>query len=450
MIRITGLSGTGLDIQGMIDALVNAERVPVFRLQNSIADQQIKLASWNNVSRDMSDLQSKVERLTSFSSWQQLTSEFSDEAVATVFAADGAVNGRYDINVSQLAQSHRIGSDAQIDTSSDLGLSGEITLGGVDITIASGSSLKDIRDAINTASSSMAEEDKVRATIIDTTLVLERDQTGETEINIGNDSDKILKDLGILNKNKIKNELQTGLNMDAVVNGIDISRSSNTGLTDVIEGVTLNVKDTGTAELTVGRDVASIRSMIEDFIGAYNTSITSVGNESSFDVGESSTGAGVLQGESSLRTLTQRLRKIVTGTSTVGVDPAFDSLRKIGIWTTGEANQIQIVDGEALDDALLNNFEEVEDLFRDFDGGVLRNMRDYLDTVTRPVDGTIASREARVQNTIDESFDQIDRVERRLVSFEEDLIGRFARLEAALARMNQQSAFISSLLPSAP
>ena len=450
MIRITGLSGSGLDIQGMINALVDAERVPIFRLQNSIAEQQIKLASWSNVSRDMSDLQSKVERLTSFSSWQQLTSESSDENVATVSASDGAVNGRYDLNVSQLARAHRIASDAQADTSSDLGLSGEFTLGGVDITIAEGSSLKDIRDAINTASLSMADDEKVRATLIDTTLVLERDQTGETEINIGRDRDKILKDLGILDKNKVKNELQTGLDMEATVNGIAVSRTSNTGLTDVIEGVTLNVKDTGTAELTVERDVASIRSMIEDFVSAYNTALGTVENESSFDVGESSTGAGVLQGESSLRTITQRLRGIATSTSTVGVDPAFDSLRKIGIWTTGEANRIQIVDGEALDDALLNNFEEVEDLFRDFDGGILRNMRDYLDTVTRPVDGTLAGREGGVQNSIDENFDQIDRLERRLISFEEDLVFRFARLEESLARMNQQSAFISSLLPAAP
>ncbi|UWN48859.1 Flagellar hook-associated protein 2 [Alcanivorax sp. ALC70] len=60
------------------------------------------------------------------------------------------------------------------------------------------------------------------------------------------------------------------LNAKLTVNGIEVTSQSNQ-VEDAIQGVTLNLRETGTATLDVTRDGAGIKKAVKGFAEAYNT-----------------------------------------------------------------------------------------------------------------------------------------------------------------------------------
>lgn len=447
--RISGFA-SGFDIESMVSALMEVERVPLKRAQNNIHELQADLSAWGSVDSSVGALESSVEELTSYSTWQQLAATSGNEDLLTLAAEDNAAEGNYDINVTTLAQSHRIGSDAQADTTSALGLSGDFTVGGENVTVASDDTLASLRDKINTAAASMGDAERVQAVIVDTTLVLEREATGATDISLGDGTGDILETLGLLDASKaIKNELTAGKDLAATVSGVDITRSSNTGIDDVIAGVTLNLHSVGTTSFSVERDRETIKSLIESFIAEYNSTMETMENKGAADVSGSEVQAARLQGDSLLRSIQSSSRSLVTATDNSGIlDADFNSLRKIGIWTTSENNRIALTDSDALDNALQNNFDEVEALFRDYDAGVLRELDNYLDTVTSTVDGSLSRRKTTIEDRIDTREDRISDMERSLSNYEDQLWNQFSAMESMIASLQQQSSFFSSFTSS--
>lgn len=442
--RITGFA-EGFDTQAMVSALMGVARTQQQRFDSMAYEQEQKLSAWNSVQSTVGNLRAKVQQVTSLSSWRQMVATSSDESVLTLKAESGAANGSYDIEVSKLAKAHRIAGEAQADTTSALGLSGTFTLGGQQIAVEADASLRDIRDAINLAAGSMADADRVRATIVDTTLVLQRESTGATGIAFSDDDGDVLEALGFLDAGKaIQHELVAPQDLAAKVMGIDIARSSNT-VSDVITGATLTVRSEGTSQFTIGRDTGTIRSLINDFIGAYNTTMSALESRSNAPKEANSGASGLLQGDSLLRSIQSRSRSLLTATDDSGtLEPAFSSLRKIGIWTSGKENRLGITDSQAFEDALQNNLDEVEELFRDSGAGVLSKFRDYLDGLTSAVDGTIPRRQATIKQSIANYDKKIAGMERSLAAYEKQLWEQFTTMETAIARLQQQGAYVTS------
>jgi flagellar hook-associated protein 2 len=451
------LSGvaTGMDTEGLIDQLLEVDRLPAYRLDNKNYELENKLKAWGTVDTKLSELQSATEELSKYSVWSQKKGGSSDEDVATVTAETGAVEGSYDINVTQLATSHMVASDAQADTTSALSMAGSFTIGGETVTVEATDSLKDIRDAINNAALSMAESDKVRATIVDTTLVLERDETGATDINITDDSDEVLTNLGILVDNadpatpgSFKNELRTAQNMTATVNQISVTRSQNTGLDDIVDGVSFNFHDAGSAVVDIDRDTDSIRSLIDDFIAKYNAAMSTIEQKSKVEVGKEGDveDVGLLQGESLLNSIVNKARSFITASDS-DLPEEFDRLSDVGIGTQSEDNRIAVVDSEKFTDALTNNFDEIEDIFNDFENGIVRKFNDYLyDSLVDPISGSVNSRQENIQKQINRNQDEIDRIFEQVEDRRKMLKEKFAFMESSIGQLNSQVGFLSSSL----
>lgn len=447
--RISGFA-EGFDTESMVSALMEVERTPLHRIQNDIYGMENELSAWNKVETSVGKLESAVQDLTSYTSWQQMSATAQDESVLTLSAATAAAEGKYDITVSQMAQSQRIASDAQADITSALGLSGDFTVGGQSISVATDDSLESIRDAINSASVNMDDDQRVQAVIVDTSLVLEREATGATDITLSEGTGDILETLGVLDASKaVKNELDAGKDLAANVSGIDITRSSNTNLTDVIAGVTLNVQSEGSTTFSIERDRETIKSLIDEFISAYNSTMQTVEGQGEANIDGTDVEAATLQGDSLIRAMQARSRTLVTSTDDAGkLEESFNTLRKIGIGTSGEDNRISLTDSEALDSALQTNFDEVEDLFRDYDAGILRGLDDYLGTLTSAVDGGISRRQSGVEGRIDNQEDRMVDLERRLTSYEDQLRDQFGAMDSMIASLQQQTSFLSSLTSS--
>ena len=382
MIRFGGLA-TGQDTQSIVDTLLEVERIPIYRLENEIVEEEEKYAAWSDLDVKVSDLDSKINKLTSFLTWRQNNVTSTNESVITASANNSAALSSYAVNVTQMATSHRVSSDAQTDTTSGLGYDGTFQINGSDpITIVSTDSLEGIRDKINNAT---GITDGITATIINTTLVIERDGTGDTEMTMDDDTDGILAGLGIWDTapdpDDWKNELQAGQNLSATVNGVAISSATNTNITNILNGVTLNFKGEGSSTLDVERDIESIKSAFEEFVDAYNAVMELAEDQTKVSLsgsGERIDDVGVLQGEESVNALRYRTRLLATANK---VDPVlsngFNTLQDIGIWTDGDENRLSVLSDSRLNDALENNFDDVEDLIRDFNDGILKNMERY-------------------------------------------------------------------------
>lgn len=447
VMRITGFAD-GFDSESMVTALMNVARSQQDRYNELAYNEELKLAAWNKVETSVGQLKSLSFQLTSYSTWGQMSATATNSAVLNATASSGASEGTYSVSVSKLAQSHRVGSDAQTSATVELGLAGTFTVGGQEVTVGIADSLETIRDAINQAALSMADEDAVRASIVDTTLVLTRKATGATEMALTDVTGDVLESLGILDATKaVKNELTAAQNLEAKVMGIDIVRSTNTKLTDVIGGVTLNLTAEGQSNFTIQHDRETVKSLILDFVDTYNATMESIEEQGKATV-ETDGGvtAATLQGDSLLRSIQSKSRSLLTADDTTGtLDSSLNSLRKLGIWTTSKENRLSVADSAALDDALADNFQGVEDLFRDYSGGIMRKFDDYLKSLTSAIDGTINRREQGIQDKVDGYDDKIAAMERSLTAYEEQLWNQFTAVETVIASFQQQSKYLTSL-----
>ncbi len=114
------------------------------------------------------------------------------------------------------------------------------TAKGASIEIEASNTLVDIASKINNAK--YAEGNEVIATIVDNQLILSGKYSGDNrDIQVSDVSGTILADLEIYNGSAYVHQMQGPLSANFKVNGLDVTRSQNTGLTDVINGVTLNL-----------------------------------------------------------------------------------------------------------------------------------------------------------------------------------------------------------------
>ncbi len=135
---------------------------------------------------------------------------------------------------------------------------------------------------------------------------------------------------------------------------------SNT-VSDVITGVTLYLKASGSVNLTVETDTDAMRKKIEDFVDAYNKVIDKIEELTYFDPTGKNTGPFI--GNYALLMVEDRLMRAIS-TSLPGFKEGVDrytSLSQVGI-KTGEGKKLKI-DKATLDEALSKYPEEVAKLF---------------------------------------------------------------------------------------
>jgi flagellar hook-associated protein 2 len=154
--------------------------------------------------------------------------------------------------------------------------------------------------------------------------------------------------------------LQTATDARFKVNGLEVGRSSNT-ITDVIDGVTLDLFNTttGAARLDLNRDTASIKGNIKGLVTAYNDfeeTLKILGDRDS-KVEEF---GGALAGENLLQSVRTQVRNLVTSTSTTP-GTTIQAARDVGL--SLDRNGKLTLDETKLDTALQSHFGELSTMF---------------------------------------------------------------------------------------
>src|SRR5690606_29186002 len=123
---ITGI-GSGMDIQGMVNALVNAEAAPKTAQLNRLEKATTAKFSGLGQSRSaVSDFQSVVKDLNRAALFEKRAATSGKTAVFSVSADSKAVAGNYSVQVFNLAQTSKVALKGVDDPAASLG-SGKLT-----------------------------------------------------------------------------------------------------------------------------------------------------------------------------------------------------------------------------------------------------------------------------------------------------------------------------------
>ena len=346
-------AGAGFDTKKIVEALVNAEKVPQeSRINSKIAEAEDKISGLGKAVSILNVVKDAASRLNDAKDFKTFAVSNSQTSAFSATSTSSARAGSNNISVSQIAQEQRSVSNAFASETSKFN-SGTITLSltvgsttttTTDITVAD-ASLQGTVTAINAANLGVTAE------IVDTGSTTNRyriqliGETGSEKAFSLTSSDSAMS----------FSSVQSASDAQLNVNGIDFTRSSNV-IDDVLTGVsmTLNTATDGTANLNISQDNNEARANIVDFVSIYNEAQRQLKELTNSSIG------GELAGDSIFRSLTSTLRTTILSTSSsAGTNIANLSDMGISVSRSGELE----VNDTKLDNALSNNYSDVIQMF---------------------------------------------------------------------------------------
>lgn len=312
------------------------------------------------------------------------------------------------------------------------------TAKGASINVTSEMSLIDINSLIN--SGTYGDGNRVTSSIIDNTLVLKNESSGTRHTMEASDtSGGVLASLGVLSGGVLNTKV-TAADAHFSVNGMDMVRSSNSGLTDVISGMTLDLASDAegkSANLVVKSDSSSSTTTIKTFLSAFNDLTAYVRNKTGTTKNADDTYTrGTLAGEYSVRYAGNDLVTLMNQDYTnSGI---YKNLSELGI-TLDSDLKASISDSSALSTALNAHFEDVTALLDSAMNAVANKVDTYAGT-SGYVNQSIQSADSTITNLNSRIKSINERLERREVYLVKYYAEYQAQMETFLNQSNLNSA----------
>ncbi len=442
-------AGSGLDIAGIVDQLVAAERAPIAsRLTAKESKANELLSALGKFRSSLATFQDSLKGLKDISTFHGRKIAVGDEKVFTATASGTSLPASYSVEVTALATAHRLSTAGQPDATTAIGTGIiSITVNGTTSNIAidgAANSLNDIRNAINAA----PDNPGVRATIVTGTdgahLVLSATNTGlANAITVavsggdGGLSPFVYEPGGLSNS---MTELDAAADAGAIIDGVVVSSATNS-ITDAIEGVTLNLvsANPGTKlSLNISYDTDAAKRSVGNFVNSYNKLIDTITELTKYN--KDTKDAAPLLGDSTVRGIRDQLRREIS--SVPGADAA--SLASIGVTTQIDGKLA--TDATKLDAAIAADFDSIGELFSGVTG--LATRLDTIASATLSGASAIATREGNLKTTLKSITTQRASLDERLVLVRARLNKQFNAMDSLLAQLKTTSSFLSAQLPS--
>lgn len=179
-------------------------------------------------------------------------------------------------------------------------------------------------------------------------------------------------------------ETTTAQNAAFTVNGVAVSKSSNT-VTDAINGVTLNLQSTTTSPVTVSvsQDTSSLGTSIQSFVKAYNALYGTLQTNTAVNPGGT---AGVLQGDWTVLSIENQIHSVLN--TTVGsTGGSITSMADVGV--TFQKDGSLAVDTTKMNAAISSNPNGIASLFSTV-GTASDNLVSYTSSTSSTQPGSYA------------------------------------------------------------
>lgn len=450
-ISISGM-GSGLDIQGMVGQLVQAEGASRTQLlDRKESKYETTLSSLSKLKSAATELSSATFSLRNLDTFRTREAVSSNDEILTANATPGTPLGSYEVEVQELASAQKQASAGFADGEATVG-AGQLTFatgaGSFSIDVAAGDSLNAIRDRINQA----ADNDSVRATILnvddgaggtEARLVLTAARTGEeNSVTVtatdsdGNDADNAgLSRLASGNLDEIAAARDARLTVD----GFDVISSSNQ-VDGVVDGLTLDLSkaEPGTkVTVDVGADNSPVMGALKDLVEKYNALNSTYRDQTSYD--EEAGEGGVLQGDAMANGLMRSLRSFLGN----NVGPGeIRNIADIGLQIDEEGKMT--LDESVAEQAL----DESPGAVREFLAGNPDGLARQVDQLMKPYlqfDGFFDNRKDSLNTSLDRINDQRDALNRRLDRYQESLTRQFAAMDSMVASMQSSASYLSRI-----
>ncbi len=254
-----------------------------------------------------------------------------------------------------------------------------------------------------------------------------------------------------------------------------LTGSSNV-LDNVIQGVTIDLKQTSTTPitLTISRDTETIEKTVTEFVTAYNAMIDKLARYDAYNI--ETQRATSLFGDQTIGSLRNNLRRIVQGTPD-GAAGSLTRLFQVGITVQNgtklqfdpakfrsaleqdpesvdtlfsardlvpRGSRVTVPDGDTnpLNDPLVNNTSAVNTFTR---LGILEKLGEFASISTGSVDGTIPRKGRAIDTQLRAGQSRIAQFDVRLAAKRARLERQFAGMEQAIASLQSQSGALGSL-----
>jgi flagellar hook-associated protein 2 len=442
-------AGAGFDTKKIVEALVNAEKVPTeSRINSKIAEAEDKISGLGKAVSILNVVKDAASRLNDAKDFKTFAVSNSQTKAFSATSTSSARAGSNNISVSQIAQEQRSVSNAFASETSKFN-SGTITLslsvGSTTTSISSitvaDASLKGTVTAINAANLGVTAE------IVDTGSTTNRyriqliGETGSEKAFSLTSSDSAIS----------FSSVQSASDAQLNVNGIDFIRSSNV-IDDVLTGVslTLNTATDGTANLNISQDNNEARANIVDFVSIYNEAQRQLKELTNSSIG------GELAGDSIFRSLTSTLRTTILGTSSsAGTNIANLSDMGISVSRSGELE----VNDTKLDNALSNNYSDVIQMFSantddqsvaSTDGAGLAGDINRIITNVTSADAYLVTQQQVLADANAERQVELTDLEERMERVEERYNRQFLAMQQIIDQMNSTRESMESSFENLP
>jgi len=451
-------SYSGVD-RAQIDALMQAEKLPLVQLSNKKSSITDKQNAWKDINTRLNSLFDKLKTLQSSETFTSKLAKSTNDSIVTMTTSKNAVEGNYKINVQQLATSTSIISGkVSMNTEGEIGIDGEFKIGENTFEVKSTDTLKDIINSIN----NKTKDTGISATIINERLVLTDQKTGDRSIKLenGDGNIDILSKLGFgtivdsdtfSGQNEINNDAKQikGTNALFTINGVGVERSSN-AISDVVEGITINLNKTHstTSEydtVTISQDTEKLTKAIQDFVEQYNSTMTFIEEKLAAGDPEVEGSRGALAADSSLQRFQSSLRSMVTSTVSNGSKDIKD-ISQLGVTTIDKFGKLQF-DASKLTESLTKDPQNVMNFFTsknadDKEIGFATRLKEYVDTFISKSDGVIKGKNESFDRSSKDLNKQIDRFNDRMVRKEAYYIKMFSALDVAMMKAENQMSWL--------
>ncbi|MCL7751585.1 flagellar filament capping protein FliD [Guyparkeria hydrothermalis] len=450
-LSISGV-GSGLDIQGIVSQLVQAEGAPRRNLLASReASYEATLSGLSKLKSAASELSSAAFDLRSLDTFRSRAVTSSNEDILTATASPGTALGKYQVEVGQLATAQKQASAGFADSTATVG-SGQLTFdtssSSFSVAVAAGDSLATIRDKINGASGN----DSVQASILnvddgaggtEARLVFSARETGTANaVTVtATDDDGNNTDAAGLSRLASANltELTAAQDAQVTIDGLSVTSSTNQ-VDGVIEGMTLNLNQAqpGTkVEVAVEGDNGPVLEALNSFVEKYNALNSTYRNLTAYNA-ETEQG-GVLQGDATANGINRGLRSLLGGNIGTGT---IDNLAEIGIQIDSEGKMT--LDEAKAEEALNSDSQAVKDFLTDPTNGLSQQVDELLQPYLS-FDGIIDNRTDSLNRSIDRIEDQRAALDRRMENYRDSLTTQFTAMDKIVQNMQSSASYLSRI-----
>lgn len=430
----------------IVDQLMDAERIPVKKLQANKEKSNDKLKLVTDLETKVNDVTKSIGELANTRGFSdiKLTSGDPNIVQGTVDPAN-AQSGSWNIEVIQLAQKAAAMTNGFPDKDRT-----QLGVGYFTFTTPEGKKEVYINSSSNTlegaANTINAAHIGVRAAVINDRkepdapfkLVISSDAMGQdNQIEYPRlyflDGDQ---DLNFDSQREATNGI-------VKVDGFEFEISDNT-LKDVIPGVTLDLKQSApgrNVNVTVKEDLELVTGKIKSFVDGMNGVLGFIQTQNKVDKATDTT--KTLGGDSLLRSVEMRMRSLVQNPQ-YGVKGSVKTLNQIGILFNRSG--LLEFDQKKFMSALGRDPGGVQAFFAGdgFQVGFIPTLKREITNLTNQSFGPITNRKKGLQSKIEQFDRQIETKEKQLEKKEEQLRNKFAKLEETMSKIKSSGAQMAS------